>query len=392
MIPQEPFFILFVSKEEEESVWEKQLLKNYWNFTSCGFQKDELETIQDKSNLVVAKGELEQLKWLANFFKTQKLPPLIWIQENSNLSFSDLAKAYPNCVDVMAPPYDMELFAVKMQCIYKFYCLEQRNELLSNHFNLKTQELIQALEKGQKVETELRELDKLKSDFTAMISHELRTPISVMKGAVGTLQEQALGPVNEEQMEFLNIISRNAERLKSLVSDFLDFSQLNSGQMKMNMVKQSIAPLITESIQSFKFLASQKNIQLKWDIDSALPNVIVDGKKIIQVTQNLLNNALKFTNEEGEIYVTAKTKSSPAKVIEIRIKDNGIGIPLEKLESVFEKFSQVDSSSTRKYGGTGLGLPICRAIIESHSGKIWAKTNKGQKGVSLIFQIPWDEA
>jgi len=338
--------------------------------------------------IIILNKSSENNKFNPSIFNTDNIP-LIYISNRIVASFRQLRDIYPSLIDYFTYPFDNDHFEMHLFQLFKTIHLKERIELLSQHYSHKTEELINALEQDKKNQEELKQLDKIKSDFTSTISHELRTPISAMKGAVSTLQSNSLGTLNQEQQEFVNIIGRNADRLKSLVSDFLDFSQLNAGKIQMNFSLIPLSIPVLEAINTFKAIMEKQEITLTSDIPQHLPPVKIDNVKIIQVMNNLLNNAVKFTTGKGKIHVTisgAKETSQKTEFI-ISIADSGIGIPNGEISRIFEKFSQVDNTATRNYGGTGLGLSICKGIVEAHGGKIWAESILNQ-GSTIYFSIP----
>jgi len=247
--------------------------------------------------------------------------------------------------------------------------------------------------------TEEKKLDDLKSEFISVVSHELRTPLCSIKNAVDLLLSRKTGEINEHQDKFLSMASRNVNRLSRIINDFLDLSKMEAGKMDLGLEKINLAEIIEGTISTFALNAQQKSIRLKKMISSNLPEIIGDSDKLTQVLTNLLSNAIKYTPEGGEICIEAtlinKSKSPlPAILplphqdfIKVEIVDIGVGISSEDLERVFDKFYQVEKSLTRKTPGTGLGLPICKRLVEAHGGKIWVES-KLNKGSRFVFVLP----
>jgi len=227
----------------------------------------------------------------------------------------------------------------------------------------------------------LKELDKLKSDFVSMVSHELKTPLAAMRTSAQVLNMRDAG--EKTKAEMLDIILRNIDRQTNLVNDLLDLSRIESGRMKLKMGCVSLDSVIADSIESVKQAAIEKGIKLNVELPEDISSVKADRERLTQVIINLLNNAIKFTPRSGEISI--KTRELNGQV-EVKVSDTGTGIPAEDLDKVFEKFYQADSTLTREAGGTGLGLAICRGIIEAHNGHIWAESELG-KGSTFIFRL-----
>lgn len=241
--------------------------------------------------------------------------------------------------------------------------------------------------------TRERELDQMKSDFVATVSHELRTPLSAMIGFVTLLEDGVAGPVAPEQCEYFSKILDQGERLIRLIDDLLDFSKLEAGQMPLYKQTLDIGETIADVQAQIMPLVEARRQVLQTDVSPDLPPVDVDPDKLRQVLINLLSNAIKFSPDrqaepdapQGRIDIRA-WRLNPAEIA-VSVADNGIGIAPENLESIFGKFSQVDQSATRKYGGTGLGLPIVRHLVQLHGGRIWADSTLGQ-GAVFTFTIP----
>jgi PAS domain S-box-containing protein len=231
--------------------------------------------------------------------------------------------------------------------------------------------------------TQLRELDRLKSSFLANMSHELRTPLNSILGFTEVMLEGLDGPITPNMDNDLKLINKNGQHLLHLINDVLDMAKIESGKMNLIIEKFNLHEIFEEVISITSPQASEKKLTLKVDTKSDLDvEVNADRTRLRQVMINLVNNALKFT-EKGKITIRAIREDNN---ILISVKDTGIGIPPDHLEAVFQEFTQVDSSTTRKAGGTGLGLPISRKLIEMHGGKLWAESN-GVDGEGSTFFI-----
>lgn len=245
-------------------------------------------------------------------------------------------------------------------------------------------EALRLTEELQKRAYQLQELDRVKSAFLANMSHELRTPLNSILGFTDVMLEGIDGPITSQMDNDLKLINKNGQHLLHLINDVLDMAKIESGKLNLIIEKFNIQEIFEEVINITSPLANEKKLTLKIDTKSDNDvEVNADRTRIRQVMINLVNNALKFT-EKGKIIVRAIREENN---VLISVKDTGIGIPSEHLEAVFNEFTQVDSSTTRKVGGTGLGLPISRKLIEMHGGKLWAESNgiEGEGSTFFIF-------
>lgn len=235
---------------------------------------------------------------------------------------------------------------------------------------------------------QLQRLDEMKGDFLSIVSHELRTPLTSIQGYLKLLRGGAAGRLQKEQRDFVDASLRNAERLFRLVNDLLDLSKLESGKMSMEATPLDPKILMTKAVESVRNLAEQKGLKLLDAVPAGLPEFHADGPKLERVLINLLSNAIKFTPKGGTVTAGARMESRDGQEgILFWIRDTGIGIAPEDLPRVFDKFFQVESSTTRKSTGSGLGLSICRRIVEAHGGEIQAESKPG-KGSTFSFFIP----
>jgi two-component system, NarL family, sensor histidine kinase BarA len=254
----------------------------------------------------------------------------------------------------------------------------------------------------------LQELDKLKSNFLATVSHELRTPLTSVIGYSEMLLEGMAGVMNEEQREYVKTIMEKGESLLGLISQILDLSRIESGNLRLSVSDFSLKEVLKAAITSVVPQCQKKQIVLDVDVDPDLPYVKGDRDKIGQVVVNLLGNSVKFTPAQGKISLRAALWKGPRRprprsepddgagvlfdlkeetFIRIEVKDSGVGIPKDKLDKVFERFFQVDNSSTREFGGTGLGLSIVKSFVEAHKGQIFAESEVG-KGSTFTVLLP----
>ncbi|HNT23695.1 MAG TPA: ATP-binding protein [Anaerolineales bacterium] len=229
----------------------------------------------------------------------------------------------------------------------------------------------------------LRELDHLKTSFLANMSHELRTPLNSILGFTQVILEEIDGPLTPEMVSDLKLVEKNGQHLLKLISDVLDMAKIEAGRMNLSMEEFDLMELLQEVLESMGSLARDKSLYLTLE---AVPDhtlfVTADMFRLRQIIINLVGNAVKFTETGGVTLSVEKT----TQVIRIAVSDTGLGIPPNQLESVFEAFTQVDTTTTRKVGGTGLGLPISRRLVEMHGGKLWAEST-GTPGEGSIFYL-----
>ncbi len=240
-----------------------------------------------------------------------------------------------------------------------------------------------AFKEQQETAERLREIDKLKTQFLANMSHELRTPLNSIIGFSRVILKGIDGPLTELQKADLTSIHNSGQHLLGLINNILDLSKIEAGKMELNFADTEIEPIIKTVMSTAIALVKEKEIALHQEVPENLPTIWADATRIRQVILNLVSNACKFTDEGS---VTTKVWADKDKVV-FSVTDTGIGIPDNKIDNIFEEFTQVDASTTRKVGGTGLGLPISRHFVEMHGGKIWVESELG-KGSTFSFYIP----
>ncbi|HEX2989269.1 MAG TPA: ATP-binding protein [Anaerolineales bacterium] len=226
---------------------------------------------------------------------------------------------------------------------------------------------------------QLAELERLKSDFIAITSHELRTPLGLILGHATFLRELAGGQYGEQ----LDTIIRNATKLKEIVENLSDVDNFESGSARVKGDRVSMAKIVEDVISLFKPEAEQKNIALKTEMDSLPYYLHADQVKITIALSNLVKNAIQYTEAGGDVTVSVGEDSGYLKVA---VTDNGIGIPARELPRIFERFYQVETHLTRRYGGMGLGLSVAKSMIELHGGRIWAESQG--RGSRFTFLLP----
>ena len=229
----------------------------------------------------------------------------------------------------------------------------------------------------------LKELDRLKSEFVATMSHELRTPLNSILGFTGVLRQGMAGPLNEEQKRQLTMVHDAAKHLLGLINDLLDLSRIESGRMDVDQTRFTIGEVVQDVIEHIRPLAAPKGLELETELDAPDFEVSSDRKKVYQVLLNLVGNAVKFT-EKGKIRIATQCNGSN---LSVSVTDTGIGIRKEQLGNLFQAFRQVDGSARRVYEGTGLGLYLCRRLLNLLGGEIHAESDFG-KGSQFTFTLP----
>lgn len=232
-----------------------------------------------------------------------------------------------------------------------------------------------------KMEQERKQLDKAKSEFLSMTSHELRTPITPLKAQIQMLQQQYFGKITEKQRASLGIVLKNTERLSKMIEDFLEISRIEAARLKFHFRQVDIKECVEELVQLMKGFAKEKNVRITTYIEEMNP-VEMDPDRVSQVLGNLINNAIKFSRKNGIIEVNVYQKGEN---IYFSVKDNGLGISPQDQIRVFEPFYQSEETVCREHEGTGLGLAICRGIVESQKGRIWVESTLGQGSVFSFY-------
>lgn len=248
-----------------------------------------------------------------------------------------------------------------------------RNELKMREFEAKKQ----------------KELENLKSRFFANLSHEFRTPLTLIRGPV---EELINGTATENRKGYYQLIQRNSEKLQELIDQLLELTQLENASMPLKAKQENIVRLLRGLVYSFDSLAKQKNIKLSFECQDEKLICWVDRDKLEKIINNLLSNAFKFTPANGQISVNASsTKSDDEEFTEVKVSDSGIGIPEEKLKHIFDRFYQVDDSSRKNYGGSGIGLALVKELVDLHKWQIEVQSEFG-KGTVFYLRIPLSES
>ena len=267
--------------------------------------------------------------------------------------------------------------AVTEQILHLRSALQAANRTLERRVQERTEELQKALER-------VSELNQLKANFISNISHELRTPLTHIKGYVELLITESLGAITEEQRHALNVSQQSANRLTNLVEDLIMISLASRGELSVKQEDVDIRRLANLAAKSYAEKALDRGINLHALIDENVPNVLADSQKLAWVLGQLVDNAVKFTPLGGSVVVSVKCEGE--NLVIVTVTDTGIGIPSSRLEDIFEPFHQLDSSTTRKYGGTGLGLSLVRQIVEAHGSMLDVQSTEG-RGSSFKFPL-----
>jgi signal transduction histidine kinase len=268
--------------------------------------------------------------------------------------------------------------AVTEQILSLQEALRKYNTQLERIVLERTSELQTALDK-------LTELNSLKNNFISNISHELRTPLAHMIGYIDLLSDESLGPLTAEQMTAMDVLVKAANRLQKLIDNLLQFSIASQGYMQLDIKPVSVQLIIKSAISKNVGRADDAEVALKVDAPIDPIHVLADGEKIIWVLEQLVDNGIKFNHPGGSVLVSAKIESGVR--VNFSVVDSGIGIPEKRIEEIFEEFHQLDGSTTRRYGGTGLGLSLAKRILDAHDVELKV-SSKDADGTRFEFALP----
>ena len=266
--------------------------------------------------------------------------------------------------------------AVTEQILQLRNALQAANRTLERRVEERTAELQQALER-------VSELSQLKANFISNISHELRTPLTHIKGYIELLITESLGTISEEQKQALQVSQQSTKRLEGLIEDLIMVSLASRGELSIKLEAMDIRRIASLVVKSFNDKALEREIKLQTVIGDDVPFVQGDSQKIGWALSQLIDNGIKFTSTGGSVAVRVKREGE--NLVIVSVADSGIGISPLQLKDVFEPFHQLDGSSTRRYGGTGLGLSLVRQIIEAHGSMIDVQSVEGR---GTIFKFP----
>jgi len=230
----------------------------------------------------------------------------------------------------------------------------------------------------------LAEANKLKSEFINIVSHQLRSPLSNLKWASEVLISEKFGALKSKQKEYLKIFDENSDRMNELISDLLIVSRIDQGTLPLNKTKFSLGDLTRGLIDELKILAESSNIEIRLEQPESLPDAFGDAKMIKIAVENLLDNAIRYIKEKGDVCIKLENRG---KNLLFKIEDNGVGIPPDDQKHIFQKFFRSENVLKYQTQGSGLGLHITKSIIEKSGGKIWFKSQEGQ-GTTFWFTFP----
>lgn len=277
---------------------------------------------------------------------------------------------------------ESKLYLEQLECEHQqqkqlAFELQKNNEQLELNVAERTKYLQEAL-------NELKKVDVAKSQFMANISHELRTPLNAIIGSSEILKDDILGELNQKQKKYVANIFSSSTHLLQLINDILDISKIASGKMTLNYSEFYLKEIVLQTVENVKSYVTSKQLKVKLKFEPYDFMIEADAAKLKQILYNLLSNAVKFTGTGGQIEIYVYKREDVAEFI---VRDNGIGIAEQDQKKVFVEFEQVDSSYTREYEGTGLGLPLVKKMVEMHGGYVYLKSALGE-GTEVIFLIP----
>lgn len=267
--------------------------------------------------------------------------------------------------------------AITLQILQLQEALKQANRELERRVEQRTQELRQAL-------LRVSELNQIKANFIANVSHELRTPLTLLRGYLDMMREGAFGEVTTEQAQALDALLRSATRLEKLIDDLILFAYAERGDLTLTLTNNSLQEIAAQVLDRHRYSAKIKGIVLEARVKPDLPLVHCDRERIAWVIDELINNAIKFSSAGGEVLLTILCHQG---IVTVSVRDQGIGIPAQRLAEIFEPFHQLDGSTTRRYGGTGLGLALATRILEAHGSQLRVESEVG-KGSLFEFSLP----
>jgi two-component system sensor histidine kinase BarA len=267
--------------------------------------------------------------------------------------------------------------AVTEQILQLRTALQETNQQLERRVQERTAELQDALKR-------LSELNQLKSNIIANVSHEFRTPLTHIKGYLELLITESLGPLTTDQSNALGVMRKSSERLEELIDQLLQFSVASQGEFTLHLTSLDVTSLLENALNRTLPKAKEHDISLRLNIPSGLPMMKADGEKITWVVLQLLDNGIKFTPKNGRVAISAELDGE---FVKITITDTGIGIPASRIPELFEPFHQLDGTSTRRFGGAGLGLALVKQIIDAH-GSIIRVSSQLNLGTRMEFILP----
>ena len=377
-------FSKLFNEEVENYKYEQKLIKD-------GYLREELSFVkllreQKINQLIITSQKINSFAEILQDTAFKRLDKVYKLTKNSAYLFTLIILVIITFISIrvarsITKPIEQLMLAEKQIANKNFntrVAIKTNDEFkqLGDSFNRTAQSL-------ERVSAEERQIDKAKSEFLSITSHELRSPMTPMKGQLQMLLGDYFGKLTKPQRESLENVLRNTERLDKMIYDFLEISRIEAARLRFIFVKVDIRKHIHHLIQELNAYLPEKNININLKIGE-IPHVIdCDPDKVMQVLRNLITNAKKFSSENSKIELNVIHKNNN---LLFSVRDYGKGIPKESQQRIFEPFYQVDSVYSRKYGGSGLGLAICKGIVEAQEGKMWFES-KGA-GTTFYFTVP----
>lgn len=332
--------------------------------------------------MLTGQAKAEEVGNVVNQGRLYRFIPKPWNEIDLNLTVSEALRSYQQNQQLQQQQVDLE------QANHSLGALNVALEKDIQHRKQVEEELRQANMQLTLANAELVRVTRLKGEFLASMSHEFRTPLNAILGMSECLQdEEVFGELNELQTRAISTIAQSGRNLLELIDDILDLINIESGQLELKLMPTSIASLCRDSLNNVKFMAKKKDIRLDMQILENIGEITVDELRMRQALINLLNNAVKFTRQGGQVNLVVTCDRDRSR-IQFQVSDTGIGIAPENLSKLFQTFMQVDGSLGRQYNGTGLGLALVKQIVELHQGTVEVESRFGS-GSCFTISLPY---
>ncbi|WP_051203478.1 response regulator [Hugenholtzia roseola] len=393
--------LLYVDDEESNLRIFRSSFKRHYNIFTAASAEEGIRILAEQPiHLIITDQKMPEMTGVEFLERIlPDYPEAIRIILTGYSDVDDITRAINRCgiYRYLVKPWNKEEMVLTLDKALETYQLRQdnkellqalklANEDLEEKVRLRTQNLIAANDELKRAKEKAEEASKAKEQFLSMMSHEIRTPLNAIIGVTNLLSQMEL---TADQRENTEILSFSAKNLLNLINDVLDLSKIEAGKMELEELEFDLKALLTNLTESFKHKAKEKDLQIKLHIDKNIPAFLIgDSVRLSQIVNNLMSNALKFT-EEGYVQLTVRLAKNFDESVEIlfAVSDTGIGIENDRLQSIFENFSQAGKDISRKYGGTGLGLAITKQLVELQGGSISAMSTP-MVGSTFSFQIP----